>query len=84
MRKKKAKISEELVEDENFDVKIKTTRRNRYENCLEHIYKVIWNDFGPEEDTWKPTRHLSRSKILQFHKERKEKIPLDIDNDKEG
>ena len=66
--------------NEIFDFKVKKSRRNRYAKYGQNLYKVLWHGFVPEEDTWEPTHHLQRSKIIKFYQKRKQPIPSDINN----
>ena len=70
----------EYVIDDIVDWKINKSRRNRYVKYGENLYKVRWHGFGPEEDTWEPTHHLPRSKIIMFYRKPKQPIPSDINS----
>ena len=53
--------------NEIVEIKVNQLRRKRYVNYGEHIYKVKWHGFGPEEDIWEPPQNLPHSKIFSIY-----------------
>ena len=44
----------------------------------ETTYRVRWYDYGPDEATFEPIRHLPRNKVVSYYKRRKLSLPEDI------
>lgn len=39
------------------------------------LYRIQWHSFEACDDTWKPIRHLARSKVLSYYKSTKLPVP---------
>ena len=76
--------TDEYVIDEIVDTRVNKSRRNRYAKPGETLYRVRWYGYEPDDDTWEPTKHLPRSKILAFCKKKGLPIPSDIDTAMNG
>ena len=73
-------IPEEFFMDDIIYITVNKSRRKRHVKYGKQLFKKVWNEIGPEEDTWEPTRQLPCSKIISVHQKRKELIPSDIEN----
>ena len=73
-------IPEEYVMDEIVYFEVNQSIRNRYAKYGKNLYMVRWHGFGPEEDTWEPTHHLPRRKIITSHLKLEQPIPSNINN----
>ena len=70
--------------DKIVDQKINRNKRNRYAKVGEPLYRVRWYGFQEDDDTWEPTKHLPRSKIVSYYKAKKQPIPTNIDQADDG
>ena len=76
--------TEEFVIHKIIDHKINRSRRHRYAKAGEPLYRVRWYGFNEEYDTWEPTKHLPRSKIVSYHNAKKQPLPTNIDQADDG
>ena len=60
--------TEEFVIDKVVDHKLNKNRRHKFANVGEPLFLVRWYGYEPDQDTWKPVRHLPHSKIIQYFK----------------
>ena len=50
----------------------KTNRSKRHPNAKygDVLYKVRWNGYRPEDDTWEPLPNLTRSHVIAYHQQK--------------
>ena len=71
--------TEDFVIDKIVNHRVNRSRNHEYAKYGENLYPVRWYGFKPQDDTWEPTEHLPRSKILTYLKSKKLGIPNSID-----
>ncbi len=47
-------------------------------------YRVRWYGFDPADDTWEPVENIPRHFIVQFHRGKKTKLPMNLSNAQVG
>lgn len=58
---------EQFIIDKIVDHRINRSRRHRYARAGEPLYRARWYGFHSEDETWEPTKHLPRIKILAYY-----------------
>ena len=76
--------TEEFVIDKIVNHKINRSRRHRYAKAGEPLYLVRWYGFEEEDDTWEPTKHLPRSKIVSYYRAKKTEILESVEQANDG
>ena len=59
-------------------------RKHQYAKYGETLFRVRWYDYAASEYTWKPIRHLPRSKVIGYFKRRKIPLPANLDDAIDG
>lgn len=76
--------TEDFVIENIVDYKINISRMHRYGKAGEPLYFVRWYGYNIDDDKWKPTRHLPRSKLLSYYRKNKILIPDSINRAEYG
>lgn len=83
-KKKDEAPTEDFVIEKIVDYKINRSWWNRYAKVGNPLYKARWYDYHEDDDTWESKKHLLRSKILSYYREKKLRIPHNIEQADEG
>lgn len=78
------KETEEFVINKVVNHRTNKSRNHQYADYGEPLYRVRWFRVKPSDDTWKPTAHLPRSKVLHYVKFKKLAVPDNIEEDIDG
>ena len=76
--------TEEFVIDSIVAHKVNKSRRHRFAKHGENLYQVRWYGFNANDDTWEPVKHLPRSKVLTYFRQKGLEAPRNINDAIDG
>ena len=76
--------TEEFVMDKIISHRINKSKKHRYADVGDLLYRIRWYDFGPSDDTWEPISHIPRSKLISYHNRKGLPLPNHLDDSIDG
>ena len=76
--------TEEFVMDKIVNHRINKSKKHRYAEVGEQLYRIRWYNLGPADDTWEPISHIPRSKVLSYHRRKNLALPDNLDESIDG
>lgn len=70
--------TEEFVLDKIFKHRTNKSKKHRYEKIVYLLNHIRWYGYEPAGDTFEPIQHISRSKVISYHKGKRLSIPLNL------
>ena len=64
--------------DKIVDHKINDDPEHPSAELGETVYRIRWENYGPEGDSFEPIRNLPRNKVVSYHKSKKLALPSNI------